>query len=102
MTSYRQPGTVLSDLTFTVPLDHARPDGEQIEVFARQVVAADQAAGELPWLVFLQGGPGMGAPRPAGREGWLDRALTCHPRNCPGRAGRVSGQAWCPSRRTGR
>jgi pimeloyl-ACP methyl ester carboxylesterase len=75
MISYRQPGTVLSDLTFTVPLDHARPDGEQIEVFAREVVAADKAADELPWLVFLQGGPGMAAPRPAGREGWLDRAL---------------------------
>jgi pimeloyl-ACP methyl ester carboxylesterase len=75
MISYRQPGTVLSELTFTVPLDHTRPDGEQIEVFAREVVAADKAGQELPWLVFLQGGPGFGAPRPIGREGWLDRAL---------------------------
>jgi pimeloyl-ACP methyl ester carboxylesterase len=75
MISYRQPGTVLSDRTFTVPLDHARPDGEQIELFAREVVAADKAAGELPWLVYLQGGPGFGALRPAGRQGWLDRAL---------------------------
>ena len=75
MISYRQPGTVLSDLSFTVPLDHARPDGEQIELFAREVVAADKAADDLPWLLYLQGGPGFGAPRPAGREGWLDRAL---------------------------
>jgi pimeloyl-ACP methyl ester carboxylesterase len=75
MTSYRQPGTVLSDLSFTVPLDHARPGGEQIQIFAREVVAADKAGADLPWLVYLQGGPGFGALRPAGRESWLDRAL---------------------------
>jgi pimeloyl-ACP methyl ester carboxylesterase len=75
MTSYRQPGTVLTDRTFSVPLDHARPDGEQIQLFAREVVAARKASDDLPWLVFLQGGPGFGAPRPNGREGWLDRAL---------------------------
>jgi pimeloyl-ACP methyl ester carboxylesterase len=75
MVSFRQPGTVLTDRTFTVPLDHARPDGEQIEVFGREVVGAAAAARELPWLVFLQGGPGMAAQRPVGRETWLDRAL---------------------------
>jgi pimeloyl-ACP methyl ester carboxylesterase len=75
MTSYRQPGTVLRDHNFTVPLDHAKPDGEQIQLFAREVVAADKSAADLPWLVFLQGGPGMGAPRPVGREHWVDRAL---------------------------
>ena len=75
MTSYRQTGTVLSDLTFTVPLDHAAPGGEQIQIFAREVVAADKATADLPWLVYLQGGPGFGALRPAGRESWLNRAL---------------------------
>jgi pimeloyl-ACP methyl ester carboxylesterase len=73
--SYRQPGTVLTDRLFAVPLDHGRPDGEQIEVFAREVVAAEKADADLPWLLFLQGGPGLGAQRPIGREGWLDRAL---------------------------
>jgi pimeloyl-ACP methyl ester carboxylesterase len=77
VTSFRHPGTVLTDHTFAVPLDYGRPDGEQIEVFAREVVAADKAgrAGELPWLVFLQGGPGMHSPRPIGKDGWLTRAL---------------------------
>ena len=75
MTSYRHPGTVLTDRFFAVPLDHSRPDGEQIEVFAREVVAAGKADADLPWLLFLQGGPGFGAQRPEGREGWLDRAL---------------------------
>ncbi|MGA2829751.1 MAG: alpha/beta fold hydrolase [Streptosporangiaceae bacterium] len=75
MTSYRQPGTVLTDHTFRVPLDYDRPDGEHIEVFAREVVAAGKADADLPWLLFLQGGPGFGAPRPIGRDGWLTRAL---------------------------
>ncbi len=75
MPSYRQPGVVLTDHVFAVPLDHARPDGEQIEIFAREVVARASESADLPWLVFLQGGPGFGAPRPIGRESWLDRAL---------------------------
>ncbi len=75
MISFRQPGTVLTDRFFGVPLDHTRPDGKQIEVFAREVVAVDKAGTDLPWLLFLQGGPGFGAQRPVGREAWLDRAL---------------------------
>jgi pimeloyl-ACP methyl ester carboxylesterase len=73
--SFRQPGTVVTDHVFGVPLDHGRPEGEQIEVFAREVVAAGKAGLDLPWLLFLQGGPGSAAPRPLGREFWLDRAL---------------------------
>jgi pimeloyl-ACP methyl ester carboxylesterase len=77
VTSFRHPGTVLTDHTFAVPLDYGRPDGEQIEVSAREIVATDQAgrAGDLPWLLFLQGGPGNRSPRPVGRDVWLDRAL---------------------------
>jgi pimeloyl-ACP methyl ester carboxylesterase len=73
MASYRQRGAVLTDHVFAVPLDHARPDGDQIEIFGREVAAPD--AGPLAWLVFLQGGPGFGGPRPHGRDSWLDRAL---------------------------
>jgi pimeloyl-ACP methyl ester carboxylesterase len=75
MVTYRQPGTVLTDRTFTVPLDHAQPGGVQITIFAREVVAAGSESADLPWLVFLQGGPGFGSPRPIGRESWLERAL---------------------------
>jgi len=75
MVSYRHPGTLLTERTFTVPLDHSRPGGEQITVFGREVVAAGSESANLPWLVYLQGGPGFGSPRPTGRDGWLDRAL---------------------------
>ncbi|MFJ9910050.1 alpha/beta fold hydrolase [Actinacidiphila glaucinigra] len=75
MAVYRQPGTVITDHTFQVPLDHADPGGERIEVYAREVVAAGRERDPLPWLLFLQGGPGGRSPRPLGRDGWLTRAL---------------------------
>jgi pimeloyl-ACP methyl ester carboxylesterase len=75
LTSYRQPGLVLTDRRFTVPLDHGEPGGEQIEVYGREVVASDKAADELPWLVYLEGGPGFGARRFIGRQAWLGRAV---------------------------
>ena len=79
MSTFRQGGAILTDHSFEVPLDHADPGGAQIEVFAREVVGVERAAEStvdlLPWLVFLQGGPGRPSPRPNGRDGWLDRAL---------------------------
>lgn len=62
---------------FAVPLDHAAPDGEQIEVFAREYVSAAHpaaAAERLPWLVFLQGGPGGRGNRVTSLSGWMKSA----------------------------
>jgi pimeloyl-ACP methyl ester carboxylesterase len=73
--SYRHPGTILTDHTFLVPLDHSHPEGPQIEVFGREVVAAGPEGADRPWLLYLQGGPGFGSPRPIGRDAWLDRVL---------------------------
>ncbi|WKV76033.1 alpha/beta hydrolase [Streptomyces sp. PCS3-D2] len=72
---YRQPGTVLTDHRFSVPLDHARPDGERIELYGREVVATGKDPQTLPWLLYLEGGPGFGARRFVGRQAWLERAL---------------------------
>ena len=74
--SFATRGLVLTEHEFAVPLDHARPDGESITVFAREV--ADPDGRDRPLLVFLQGGPGSEAPRPTrhpSSPGWLDRAL---------------------------
>ncbi|AZM92435.1 MULTISPECIES: alpha/beta fold hydrolase [Streptomyces] len=76
--SYRQPGVVLTDHHFTVPLDHDRPGGERIELYAREVVAHDKDPERLPWLLYLEGGPGFGARRFTGRQAWLERALADH------------------------
>src|SRR5919109_2032255 len=73
----RTAGLVLVEHEFAVPLDHARPDGERITVFAREV--SDPDGRDRPLLVFLQGGPGFEAPRPTRNPsgpGWLDRALS--------------------------
>ncbi|MDV9201795.1 alpha/beta fold hydrolase [Streptomyces sp. Wh19] len=75
MSSYRHPGIVFTDRYFTVPLDHSDPDGEQIEVFGREAVASGRTGEELPWLVYLEGGPGFGARRFVGTEAWLGRAV---------------------------
>ncbi|MFF0476907.1 alpha/beta fold hydrolase [Streptomyces sp. NPDC004284] len=73
------PAYATVDHTFTVPLDHRAPDGPTLQVFAREVVDPARAGDELPWLLYLQGGPGGKSPRPsAGSPGWLPHALKTH------------------------
>jgi pimeloyl-ACP methyl ester carboxylesterase len=70
------PGLVMTEHVFTVPLDHGDGQGPQIEVFAREV--ADPDGRDRPFLVYLQGGPGIEASRPTAiprGPSWLDRAL---------------------------
>ncbi|KOY53250.1 alpha/beta fold hydrolase [Streptomyces sp. XY332] len=67
------------DHDFTVPLDHAAPHGPTLQIFAREVTDVRQAGRQLPWLLYLQGGPGGKSPRPsAGSPGWLPQALKTH------------------------
>src|SRR3954454_8140172 len=74
-TIHHVPGAVLTEREHTVPLDHAAPDGPTITVFTREVAAPD-AEVDTPYLVFLQGGPGIEATRPtAPPTGWMARAL---------------------------
>jgi len=72
------PGLRFADHTVTVPLDHRQPGRATIEVFAREVVAADRAGEDLPWLLYLQGGPGGKSPRPVRAESWIGRAVRTH------------------------
>ncbi len=74
-TQHRIPGLALTDHEYRVPLDHGNAKRGEITVFAREVVAIDKLDLPLPWLVFLQGGPGYEAPRPLTNSGWLKRAL---------------------------
>ncbi|MEV7473001.1 alpha/beta fold hydrolase [Arthrobacter sp. KFRI-F3372] len=64
---------------FRVPLDHfgGSPGGETITVFAREYVSAahsEEQAAELPWLLFLQGGPGGRGNRFGSLGGWSKAA----------------------------
>lgn len=68
---------------FEVPLDHFGDDGagpgggETITVFAREYVSADHdedVAARLPWLLYLQGGPGGRGNRFPSLGGWSKAA----------------------------
>jgi pimeloyl-ACP methyl ester carboxylesterase len=72
--AYKVPGAVLIEREHTVPLDHAKPDGEKITVFSRELAAPDGR--DRPYLIFQQGGPGGEATRPtAPPSGWQKRAI---------------------------
>lgn len=73
-TSHQIPGLLLTDHTFEVPLNYADPTGPMITIYAREVVARGRASADLPWMLFLQGGPGGKSPRPPARGGWIRRA----------------------------
>ena len=62
------------DPRFELPVNHPSPDGRTISVFARELRAHGREAESLPWLVYLQGGPGFPAPRPTALTGWMKRA----------------------------
>jgi pimeloyl-ACP methyl ester carboxylesterase len=69
------PGMICRGYAFDAPLNYADPAGATISIFAREVVALENVGkGDLPWLFFLQGGPGFQAPRPESLSGWLKRA----------------------------
>jgi pimeloyl-ACP methyl ester carboxylesterase len=75
LAAVRHHGMDLTDYEFDVPLNHDRPSGETLSIFARAVRNSEAASTQHPWLVFLQGGPGFPGPRPLEKSGWLKRAL---------------------------
>lgn len=74
----RLPGYLASEHTVAVPLDYEAPDGATINIFARELVDPAKRDDNLPYLLFLQGGPGGKSPRPLDRSGWIDIALRSH------------------------
>ncbi|MBL8521675.1 MAG: alpha/beta fold hydrolase [Betaproteobacteria bacterium] len=72
--THQLPGLQTRDLSFDLPLDYAHP-ARTIRVFARELTRPGQLDRDLPYLVFFQGGPGFGSPRPTGATGWIGRAL---------------------------
>ncbi|KAB1219501.1 Proline iminopeptidase [Morella rubra] len=75
---YSVPDLRLRDHYFTVPLDHSldRGSSSKISVFAREVVAVGKDDQPLPYLLYLQGGPGFECPRPTEASGWRGTGLS--------------------------
>ncbi len=72
--TFRVPGAVVTEREHSVPLVHGNASRGKIRVFTRELAAPDGV--DRPYLVFLQGGPGFEATRPAAPpSGWMARAL---------------------------
>ena len=76
----RMQGLTIEEHTLTVPLVWGDPtDTRTIDVFA--AVVSREGGEDLPYLLFLQGGPGHEAPRAfqnSSSPAWLDAALKEH------------------------
>ncbi|RWR93343.1 Alpha/beta hydrolase fold-1 [Cinnamomum micranthum f. kanehirae] len=75
---YSVPDLRLRDHRFTVPLDYSFPSSHTISVFAREVVAVGKEDQPLPYLLYLQGGPGFESPRPTEASGCKSHASAEH------------------------
>ncbi|KAI5055698.1 hypothetical protein GOP47_0029219 [Adiantum capillus-veneris] len=71
---YALPDLLLRDYHISVPLDYNSSDSIHIALFVREVIATGKKEQRLPYLLFLQGGPGFQSPRPHEAGGWLKRA----------------------------
>ena len=96
---YTIPGVHIRDHVVDVPLDWNTPDGATIKLFAREVCDPMRRTEDLPFLLFLQGGPGGKSPRPTnGGPAWLGQALKTHrvlllDQRGTGRSSRIEGAA---------
>jgi hypothetical protein len=71
----------VAELFFDVPLDYSKPSDGTLRLFARSVsrlnkpVEPAKEEPKLPWLVYLQGGPGFGCAAPQ-NYGFVESALS--------------------------
>ncbi|KAJ5826085.1 Proline iminopeptidase [Penicillium riverlandense] len=75
------PGKLrVAELFFDVPVDYSKPNEDKLRLFARSVsrlnkpVEAQKEETKLPWLLYLQGGPGHGCAAPQ-NYGWIEPVL---------------------------
>lgn len=71
---YAVPDLCLRDHHISVPLDHSYNNSPLISLFVREVTATGKREQRMPYLLFLQGGPGFESPRPLEAGGWLKKA----------------------------
>lgn len=72
----------MAELFFDVPLDYTKPNDGTLRLFARSVSRLNKPVeqptkeeSKLPWLVYLQGGPGFGCSAPQ-NFGFVEPALS--------------------------
>ncbi|KAI8324135.1 alpha/beta-hydrolase [Martensiomyces pterosporus] len=77
--SYIIPGGKVVERFFDCPLDYSQPDnGQKVRVFARHIVplGKEDKVHELPFILYLQGGPGFETRFPGSvKGGWYSTAI---------------------------
>ncbi|KAL6758379.1 Alpha/Beta hydrolase protein [Haematococcus lacustris] len=74
--SSKVPGLRITNHVFRAPLDYSGEHPGEVEVFVRELVSPSHATRkDLPYLLFLQGGPGFESPRPCEASGWIKSAV---------------------------
>ena len=69
-------GVTTREHRLSVPLNYASPADAKIDLFVREVVKTDKKNDQLPYLLFLQGGPGFPSPRVGSPpSGWMRAAI---------------------------
>ncbi|PSW62526.1 alpha/beta hydrolase [Photobacterium kishitanii] len=63
------------NININVSVNYEQISDGSLVIYAREVVHKSNIDKNLPWLVYLQGGPGFAAPRPEANSGWLKTAL---------------------------
>lgn len=63
---------VIKNHFFHLPLDYSNPKSEKIQIFIREISRKEH--NKLPYLLYLQGGPGYESPRPISSLKWIDYA----------------------------
>eukprot|EP00210_Caulerpa_lentillifera_P005956 g5691.t1 len=73
---YKVPGYSVWDHTFQVPLDWNNEVSSErsISIFAREVISSNKSNSQMPYLLYLQGGPGFAATLPIDAGSWLRSA----------------------------
>lgn len=70
----------VAEMFFDVPVDYSKPGEGSIRLFARSVrrlatpPELEKDEKQLPWFVYLQGGPGLGC-RPPQENPWVGTVL---------------------------
>lgn len=85
----------MAELFFDVPLDYSKPSDGTLRLFARSVSRLNKPVeqptkeeSKLPWLVYLQGGPGFGCGAPQNYgivEPALSKGYQVHNHSCRSR-----------------
>ena len=73
--SYKNDNLLISEYSFSVPLDYDDISLGKINIFAREVRSNSSNSKSLPYLVYFQGGPGYESPKPISNSGWIKRAI---------------------------